>query len=316
MSLKTPSVRRMGPPAGSGIPVRSRTIALIAVALTAIGLDAAASAPTRAEPAFANVQLSTGVDLHYAVQGDPSGKPMIMLHGYTDSWFSFSELLPLIPASYRAYALDQRGHGKSSRSDAGYAMEDMVQDVVAFLDAMGIDRATIVGHSMGSFVAQQVALAAPKRVDRLVLIASAATPRSFPGVTMFAQAVNALPDPVPVEFAREFQESTVFRKPSEAFMDEVVRISTAVPADVWRGAMIGMLSTDPPAGLAALDIPTLVLWGEHDSVFLESAQDALRTMLPAARFRAYAGIGHAPHWEQPDIVARDLLDFLNGKEPA
>src|SRR5262245_29905615 len=60
---------------------------------------------------FADVQLATGVRLHYAEQGDPQGHPIILLHGYTDSWFSYSRVLPLLPTRYRAYALDQRGHG-------------------------------------------------------------------------------------------------------------------------------------------------------------------------------------------------------------
>jgi non-heme chloroperoxidase len=83
-------------------------------------------------------------------QGDPDGQPILFLHGYTDSWFSFSRLLPLLPTHYRAYAFSQRGHGDSERPDCCYEVADLVADVVAFLEAVGVERATVVGHSEGA----------------------------------------------------------------------------------------------------------------------------------------------------------------------
>jgi non-heme chloroperoxidase len=126
---------------------------------------------------LADAHLTTGVRLHYAEQGDIAAHPLILLHGYTDLWVSFSAVLPALAATYHAYALDQRGHGDSDRPASGYTMPDFAADVVAFMAAMGLTRATLVGHSMGSFVAQQVALAAPECVARLVLIASATSAR-------------------------------------------------------------------------------------------------------------------------------------------
>jgi pimeloyl-ACP methyl ester carboxylesterase len=109
-------------------------------------------APASANPRFADVRLSTGVRLRYLEQGDPAGRPVILLHGLTDSWFSFSRVLPGISKAHRVYALDLRGHGDSDRPAAGYAPREMAADVIAFMDALGLRRATLVGHSMGSFV--------------------------------------------------------------------------------------------------------------------------------------------------------------------
>ena len=103
---------------------------------------------------FATARLATGPQVHYAAQGDLDGKPMLFLHGYTDSWFSFSRLLPLLPTGYRAFAFDQRGHGDSERPDCCYAIEDLIADAVAFLDTVGVEQATVVGHSGGSFTAR------------------------------------------------------------------------------------------------------------------------------------------------------------------
>ncbi len=154
---------------------------------------------------FSNVTLKTGVRLHYAQQGDPSGPVVIMLHGVTDSWFSFSRVLPLLDKRFQIYVLDQRGHGDSDRPERGYGMPIFASDVLAFMDAKQIPRATIVGHSMGSFVAQHVAARAPERVTKLVLIGSATT-MTNDGVRELQKEVSALRDPVSEKFARSLSE--------------------------------------------------------------------------------------------------------------
>jgi pimeloyl-ACP methyl ester carboxylesterase len=122
---------------------------------------------------FATTRLASGPQVHYAEQGDPGGEPILFLHGYTDSWFSFSRLLPLLPSRYHAFAVSQRGHGDSDRPDCCYTIEDLVADTVAFVDAVGVERTTLVGHSGGSFPARRVPETQPERVTRLVLIGSA-----------------------------------------------------------------------------------------------------------------------------------------------
>ncbi|HEX2273583.1 MAG TPA: alpha/beta hydrolase, partial [Acidimicrobiales bacterium] len=118
-------------------------------------------------------RLESGLRLEYAEYGHPDGETLVFLHGITDSWFSFSRLLPLLDATrYRAYALSQRGHGDSDRPESGYSMDDFAADVVGFMDALHVTRATLVGHSMGSVVARRVAATYPDRVDRLVLVGS------------------------------------------------------------------------------------------------------------------------------------------------
>jgi non-heme chloroperoxidase len=136
--------------------------------------------------------LESGPRLSYVEYGDPGAETLVLLHGITDSSFSFSRLLPLLdPNRYHAYALDQRGHGDSERPACCYGMDDFAADVVAFLDAVGVSRASVVGHSMGSVVARRVAATYPDRVDRLVLIGSSLT---FVNemTKEFRQAVEAL----------------------------------------------------------------------------------------------------------------------------
>jgi len=109
---------RRSSPQRHSMPIRVVTrFALAAPAAwpLAAGPAAAVPAPTSAGPRFADVRLSTGVRLRYLEQGDPAGRPVILLHGLTDSWFSFSRVLPGISKAHRVYALDLRGHGDSDR---------------------------------------------------------------------------------------------------------------------------------------------------------------------------------------------------------
>jgi pimeloyl-ACP methyl ester carboxylesterase len=261
---------------------------------------------------FDNVRLATGVRVQYAVQGDPAGEPVILLHGYSDSWFSWSRVLPLFPTNWRVYALDQRGHGESDQPTGGYGMRDLAADVVAFMDARDIRRATIVGHSMGGIVAQHVAAIAPERVERLVLVATAGSLREMDGAPEFEQAVMALTDPVPQAFAREFQESTIHRPLPKEFVDRTVVESLKLPARVWHRLMAGMMST-APAEVPSARFPILMYWGTNDAVFPREAEDRLQARLPRARLVVYPETGHAVHWERAEQFTEDLRDFMNAR---
>jgi non-heme chloroperoxidase len=157
---------------------------------------------------FAITRLATGLQVHYAEQGDPDGETILFLPAYADSWFSYSRMLPLLPARFHAFALDQRGHGDSERPSCCYTVDDLAADTVAFLDDAGIERATLVGHSGSCFTARRVAVTHPERVVGLVLI-GAPLSLAKPAVVAFQATVHALEDPVPAEFAREFQAGAV-----------------------------------------------------------------------------------------------------------
>jgi non-heme chloroperoxidase len=256
-------------------------------------------------------RLESGLRLEHVEYGHPDGETLVFLHGITDSWFSFSRLLPLLdPARYHAYAISQRGHGDSDRPESGYSMDDFAADVVAFMDAVGVARATVIGHSMGSLVARRVASTYPDRVDRLVLVGS-----SFTFVSdltrEFQAAVHALEDPVPYEFAREFQESTIHVPVSAEFLDQVVAETLKLPARVWQGALDGALAVDDRSQLASIMAPTLVVWGDGDEYFPREQQDRLVAAIPGARLLVYPDTGHDPHWERPESVAYDLAAFLS-----
>jgi non-heme chloroperoxidase len=133
--------------------------------------DASKGAPLHSDGALAerHVDLPDGTRLMYVERGDADGTPVVLLHGYTDSMRSYQRVLPHLPQSLRIFAVTQRGHGGSDKPEGSYTSDVFARDVAAFLDSLGLERAVIVGHSMGSTVAQRFAVEYPQRTQALVL---------------------------------------------------------------------------------------------------------------------------------------------------
>jgi non-heme chloroperoxidase len=256
-----------------------------------------------------SIQLSTGVTLPYVEQGDPSGIPMVLLHGYSDSSLSYELLLPHLPDSIHAYAYTQRGHADADKPAGGYRPEDYAADVAAFLDAMGIEAAVIVGHSGGAYTAQRFALDHPDRTLGVVLIGSFHAFHDNPAVAELQEVVPQLTDPVDREFVREFQESCVAQPLPAGFLEAIIDGSAQVPARVWKAYLEDLLAADVPTESGTIAAPTLIQWGDQDAFCRRSDQDALLAAIPQARLSTYHGTGHCPHWEQPQRAAAEIVAF-------
>jgi pimeloyl-ACP methyl ester carboxylesterase/tetratricopeptide (TPR) repeat protein len=269
--------------------------------------------PTGAGVTFHDVRLANGVRLRYAQRGPADGTPIVMLHGYSDSWFSFSRVLPLLPGDMRIIAVDQRGHGDSDRPAAGYSMDDLARDAIQLMDALNVERATVVGHSMGSLVARRVAALAPARVARLVLV-GAGVRTNVESIQSMRPAVERLTDPVDPAFVREFQLSTIARPVPPGFIDRVISESLKLPAVAWKQILTGMLEFE--AADSSIRCPTLVIGGDKDAVFPVSEQEALGRAIAGASITIVPGIGHALHWEDPERFVRELVSFVGHQTSA
>lgn len=257
--------------------------------------------------AFRDASLPTGVRLRYAERGPAGGPAILMLHGYSDSSFSFSRILPLIPDDFRIVVVDQRGHGGSDQPASGYSADDMARDAVALLDVLKIDRAIAVGHSMGSFVARRMAVLAPARVSALVLL-GAGLRTDTEAIKSMHDPIEAFTDPVDRQFLREFQLSTIFKPVPDEFVDRAVDESAKLKAATWKQILAGLLAY--PGGEGAIACPTFILNGDKDAVFAVADQQALASAIPGATITILPNIGHAPHWEDPDRFAAELVAFV------
>jgi non-heme chloroperoxidase len=263
-----------------------------------------------AVPGLKRVILSTGVELQYLEQGRKNGEPVIFIHGFTDSHHSFDRNLPIFPRKFHVFALDLRGHGDSSKPACCYSQADFAADVVAFMDALGIARASLVGHSMGSFVAHRVAVDFPDRLDRLVLIGSAPTVAGNAGALELKTIVDTLTDPIDPEFVLAFQASTFFRAIPEAFLETAVQESLKVPAAIWQQALDGLIADDHSAELAGVTAPTLILYGDQDVFFSAAEQAQLDALIPISELTTYEQVGHGTHVEVPIRAVHDIARFL------
>jgi pimeloyl-ACP methyl ester carboxylesterase len=262
-----------------------------------------------------NVEVLNSMKIPYVEQGDPLGVPVLLVHGFTDSWRSFERVLPLLPKSIRVFALTQRGHGDASRPATGYCFGDFAADLAVFMDALYLESAVIVGDSMGGIIAQRFAIDHPERILGLILIGSPATLRNNPRVReLWDSTISLLTDPIDPVFVREFVESTIIRPVPPQFKETMVQESLKVPAFVWKKMFESFLEDDFSKGLNAINVPTLIIWGDQDR-FTRSDQDTLTAAIAGSQFKVYPGAGHALCWEEPDRIATDLVAFIQNISP-
>jgi non-heme chloroperoxidase len=256
------------------------------------------------------VTLASGLNLECADQGDLSGPVVVLLPGPTDSWRSYEPVLDLLPHDVRAVSASQRGHGASDKPDTGYEVEDFAADVVPLLDAVGIKQAVLAGHSGSCLVARRVALDHPDRVAGLILEASPTTLRDDPLLLEFVESVvSGLIDPIGRDFARSFVAATSSDDVPPDLLDVLVEEVLKVPAFVWRETFAGLLHYDDTTELPLIEAPTLLVWGDADTLVSREMQDSLVGSIPDADLLVYPGVGHAPRWDDPVRFSADLVAF-------
>jgi pimeloyl-ACP methyl ester carboxylesterase len=289
------------------------------------GLLAFGMATLHAQPAKINldafeamkksVALSDGVTLAYVSMGNPNGPPVVLIHGYTDNARDWVPLVPYLSPSFHLILVDLRGHGKSSKPECCYTRLDFAYDIKLLLDALKIPRADIVGHSMGSFVAQTFAEFWPEHTRRVVLISSSGGPR--PGAVQkqppfdYAAQIRALKEPIDPDspFMIEWWSSPT--PVDEDFIRRQREDAAGIPLRVWVAVLDqGVTAMDLQRTLPRLTEPTLLMWGSKDPLMPEEVRQTLREALPHAQVKVFPGLGHNPFWEQPEGCAKVINTFL------
>jgi pimeloyl-ACP methyl ester carboxylesterase len=264
------------------------------------------------------VSLPDGITLAYIETGNPSGPPVVLIHGYTDSARDWVPVLPYLSKRFRLILVDIRGHGKSSKPECCYSRLDFAYDIKLLLDALSIRQADVIGHSLGSIIAQTFAEYWAERTDRLVLISS--TGGRPPGLTEppqfdFAAEIRKLKDPIdPTSpFMIAWWNSPTPVDPD--FIRRQRQDSAAIPLNVWLAVLDQALPTatiyaDLQSTLPRLKAPTLLIWGSKDPIMDEPMRKTLRDALPGAHVKVFEGLGHNPFWEDPAGVAGTINKFL------
>jgi pimeloyl-ACP methyl ester carboxylesterase len=265
---------------------------------------------------------SDGVRIHWADVGEASGStPVVLIHGLTNSYLTWSRVAPLLAADRRVLMPDLPGHGQSERPNAGYALGWYAQVIAHWLEVVGVEKADIVGHSFGGGIAQMLLLECPERIRRLVLVAAGGLGKavgwwlrlaSLPGVVEhLGQPFMALGTRLALRGAHGGVTPqdilALSRYNSKAGSARAFARSVRDVIN-WRGQVRNF---GQRAGEIEKLPPMLVLWGDRDRLIPIAQGRAFADSLEGAQFQVFPGSGHYLHNEHPEEFVRVVRAFLD-----
>lgn len=259
----------------------------------------------------------SGIGIAYDDVG--AGPPVVLVHGLGGGRWSWDANVAALAARHRVIAPDLPGHGQSDKPAIDYRMPTLAATLAGLLDALGIDRAALVGNSMGGLIALEAAIASPDRVSKLVL-ANAAGATRFP--------IERLPvDP------RRFVGLPITIRPPEKIVEKYIRFlfvaeagwpidhslaktretlardDYPAQANAFLRSAIGTFDSEASKHLDAIRCPTLVVWGDADRLLPKESPDVF-AKIPGARLERLPNVGHVPQMEAPDRFNALVSAFL------
>lgn len=262
-----------------------------------------------------------------------SGPVLLLLHGIGDSSAAWEPLMPALGERFTVIAPDLLGHGASDKPRADYSVAAYANGVRDLMDVLGVERATVVGHSLGGGVAAQACYQYPHRFERLVLVSTGGVAREvapalrllsapyaelalpvtrLPGARLVARGLAEVAKRTPLALGRD--------------ADELVRVFDGLPSGParksftrtlrsvvdWRGQLVTMLDRC----YLADEMPTLLVWGDRDGVIPVAHGHLAHAAMPASRLEVFAGAGHFPHHAEPERFVALLRAFVDETAPA
>lgn len=256
-----------------------------------------------------------------STSSDGSSEPptLILLHGIAVSSWAWRKNLEALAERHRVIALCHKGHGWSGRVAKGLDIPALSAFVLGAMDRLGIERASLVGNSLGGGVSLWTSLHAPERVDRLVLVNPASHLTQLPWPLLKSQVAALAP------VYRALVGPTLLRIPLATIAYRNLPVDRDYMAGFWapfteRGSMRSLVATARalPEAITALDQrltevthPTLVLWGERDGLLPAATAHRLVRKIPRSRLVLIPDAGHCPHEETPERFNRLVLDFVS-----
>lgn len=265
--------------------------------------------------------LPNGVSLAYTERGPADGIPVVLLHGFTNDARNWAPLIPYLDPKFHLLLIDERGHGRSSRPECCYTRIDMAYDVKLLLDHLKIPAAHLIGHSMGSMVAQAFTETWPARTRKVVLIGSTGGSRPdcerqgkpASAVGWMVPQLEKLKDPIDPNgaFMNQWYGDAGSKLKDPDLLQRQRRDAAAIPVRVWLAVIQqGNMGADLQAALTRFHAPALLIWGARDELMPEPVRCALREALPKARVHIFPDYGHNPFWDDPAAVAAQINAFL------
>jgi pimeloyl-ACP methyl ester carboxylesterase len=267
------------------------------------------------------IRTRSGLRVRAIESGTPGDPPVLLLHGWACAVHVFRRNIPaLVAAGHHVFAIDLKGHGLTDKPKGkdDYTLDAMTTFVLEAMDALRLDRVSLVAQSLGGAIALQIALRAPERVDKLALIAPVGLGRVRRLALLRSAASIALLLHVPRKLRRWMVVLTLRRvfgeraRPTARDVDEYWSVST--DPYYLRGLLTLVHEVDwapiETARLQAIQVPVLVIWGTRDRLLVPAHRRDLPEPIPSARVMWVPGAGHACNEEAPEEVNALLTAFL------
>lgn len=251
------------------------------------------------------------VVLDWESTGD--GPPLLLIHGLGYARWGWGPLVPLLVEHFRVITFDNRGVGRSSVPEGPYTASEMARDALAVLDDSGAQNAHVAGTSLGGMIAQELAIAHPDRVERLVLLSTTpGRPDGYPMPEATVRLLEQASDWEPETALRRFVENALGPAPDPGLVDDILGHRLANPQDPAGWAAQAAAGTTYAGSGRCRDIaaPTLVMSGTEDRVVDHRNTHLLGEMIPRATVRLVEGSGHLLFWEHPRLVVNMIVEFL------
>lgn len=256
---------------------------------------------------------ANGVDIHYEISGQAPGRPWVTLaHSLATDLTLWDGVTAALAPHFNVLRYDARGHGQTSAPEGPYSFPQLVGDLTGLLDALQIERTHFVGLSMGGMLAQHFALAAPERLDRLVIVSS--TSRIPPEAsTMWAERIavarsGGMQAHVDATLARWF--TAPYRSAHPEVTERIGAMVAATPVAGFAGWGAAICTLDTSARLKNVRAPTLVVVGAEDPGTPPAASESIAAAIPGARLEIIPSASHQLVIEQAETFNRLLLGFL------
>jgi len=264
-----------------------------------------------------------------------SGPALLLLHGIGNNCQTWAGVIERLAESHTVVAPDLLGHGDSDKPRGDYSIAAYANGMRDLLSVLDIEKATVVGHSLGGGIALQFAYQFPERCERIALVGSGGLgpelsaglrAATLPGAELVLTALTGVSGPLRMGFAAVHRVGQVagwrrVRDLAEAG-DALLALKNVEARRAFLRTLRGVADTHGQA-VTALDrlylansIPMLVVWGSRDPIVPALHAETVRTLVPTARVEVFQGAGHWPHLDDPDRFCDVLLDFVSSTEPA
>ena len=266
-----------------------------------------------------------GNTIFYVVKGE--GEPLLLIHGYGAGFWVWEKQIEILSRSYKVYALDLLGHGYSDRPRIEYRPETYINFLKDFMDGVGVQRATLIGNSMGGGIAWAAAALFPERVKKLILI-DCVPPDVLNQVRNESFRTLAVIKNIPFlpYLVISIRDKSSIKRVLKECVSDMARITPEVVNRQYglsriKGTSWVLTSTLKNAKdtsrleayLSRINHPTLLIWGEKDLICPASVGKILHRAIKASKLIVVEKSGHIPMWETPEEVNQVILEFLKDK---